>query len=79
MSAIASPGVLPAQDDNKSKPRQSKTDWSLEEEQFIQGCWHRNAAKAVRNHGGDGIKAIRCQSYCAAVTRFEMTTSLSIA
>ena len=56
MSAIVSPGVLPAQDDNKSKPRQSKTDLSLGEEPFIQGCWHRNAAKAVRNHGGGGVK-----------------------
>jgi hypothetical protein len=79
MSAIVSPGVLPAQDDNKSKPRQSKTDLSLGEERFIRGCWHRNAAKAVRNHGGDGVKVIGCQSYCAAIRRFEMTTSLLIA
>jgi hypothetical protein len=57
MSAIVSPGVLPAQDDNKSKARQNKTDLSLGEEPFIQGCWHRNAAKAVRNHGGGEVPA----------------------
>jgi hypothetical protein len=57
MSAIVSPGVLPAQDDNMSKPTQNKTDLSLEEERFIRGCWHRNAAKAVRNHGGGEVSA----------------------
>jgi hypothetical protein len=56
MSAIVSPGVLPAQDD-KSKARQTKTDLGLGEEPFIQGCWHRNAAKAVRNHGGGEVSA----------------------
>jgi hypothetical protein len=55
MSANCSPGVLPAQDDSNTQARHSKIDLNFAEDRFIPAWCHRNAAVALRNHGGDGV------------------------